>query len=216
MSAIVKPDECRFDPVEHKYYRGLVELPSVTKIITSVWPRSDGAPEDAIEKARLRGTWVDENFEFYLRNGYVVVQVGVPQEYADCLGQAIDWWDANRKGASVECQKRSYGRLYACTPDLIVDGCEILELKSTWEISKTVPAQLGGQGDIHFGIDELDVFPRKLVEPDEGLPVKCGVLHVHRRFKKAQFKEIDYRTAWAQWRCVWNFYRLINGKSPGQ
>lgn len=205
MSAIVKTEECRFDPVEHKYYRGAVELPSITTILKSVWPRTDSAPEDAIEKARLRGEWVDKYFAQYLTEGYVDL-AGVPrtQEWEDCLGQAITFWDAERKGAKVETQNILYGEHEAGTADLIIDGCEIWDLKSTWEISKTVAAQLGGYGDLYTGTDPWR-------HPDDKMK-SCGVLHVHRRYKKAQFRAFDYEDCWNQWRIVRSFWRLINGK----
>ncbi len=204
---IATANECRFDEATHKYYRGSVELPSVTTILKAVWPRTDSAPEDKIEHARLRGEWVDGMLTRYLQGEYLEFPTGsAPQEFMDCLEQAIKWWDSNRKGASVECQKRLFGEFEACTPDLIVDGCEIIELKSTWEISKTVPAQLGGQGDLYSGEVNPDImFIDYKIRT-------CGVLHVHRRFKKAQFKAIDYAEAWRQWRVVRGFWRLINGR----
>ena len=192
----------RYDEGKHQYFRGETPLVSVTQVIHSVWPRTDGAPVDAIERARLRGTWVDEKFMEYLTtDDGLVIPAGTPQEYADCLGQAVNWWEAERAGSSVECQVRLFGEREAGTADLIVNSREIIELKSTWEISKTVPAQLGGYGDL---FDE-----QQTGGSEHGM--KCGVLHVHRRFKKAQFKAVDYPLALGQWRIVRDFYRLING-----
>jgi len=194
-------DLCRYVPETHQYFRGNVELPSITTILKAVWPRDDQAPADKIEGARLRGEFVDKAFTEFLKTGEVTLPAGTRQDWSDCVGQCVDWWQAERAGAKVESQVVLFGEREAGTADLIVDGCEILELKSTWEISCTVPAQLGGYGDLR--------------EYSEGLPhpggIKCGVLHCHKRLKKASFKAIDYVTAWDQWRTVRNFYRLTKG-----
>ncbi len=199
MSAIVEA-VCTFDEATHTYRRGDKILPSVSTIIQAVWPRTDGAPEDMIEKARLRGTFVDEKFMEYLAAGSVTVPAGTPQEYADCLGQACDWWDSERRGAKVECQVRLFGEREAGTADFIINDCEIIDLKSTYEISKTVPAQLGGYGSL---FEETKSDNRHL---------KFGVLHVHKRMKKAKFVETPYDSAISQWEIVRDFYRLVNAK----
>jgi len=196
-------DNCAYDAEKHEYRRNGVLLPSVTGIIHAVWPRTDGAPEDAIEKARLRGTFVDEKFMEYLTSGTVTIPAGTPQEYADCLGQAVNWWDAERKGAKVQCQVQLFGEREAGTADIVVSGHEIIDLKSTYDISKTVPAQLGGYGDLMDEATPLDAD----VEPRI-----VGVLHVHRRLKQAKFVRINYLDALTQWNICRSFFRLVNGK----
>lgn len=197
-------EETRYDEAKHEYWRGSVQLPSVTGIITSVWPRSDGAPESAIENARLRGSWVDEQFMKYLAGEYLDFPTGsIPQEYADCLGQAVRWWEAERKGAKVECQVRLFGEHEAGTLDFIIEDSEIIDLKSTYEVSKTVPAQLGGYGDL---------FDQNRPQECDTEPLTVGVLHVHRRLKQAKFTRINYLEALTHWNIVRGFYRLVNGK----
>ncbi len=196
-------NDCRFDEATHTYWRGLVQLPSVTQIITSVWPRTDNAPADAIEQARLRGEWVDAHFTEYLMTGSTLAPAGTPEKWTDSLGVAIDWWERERKGAKVECQVQLFGYHEAGKADLIVNDCEILELKSTWEISKTVGAQLGGYSSLRS-----ESLPIEFAAVD----YKLGVLHAHYRFKKAQFKPINYELAHQEWLTCRNFWRLINGK----
>lgn len=185
---------CTYDDAAHAYYRGLVRLPSVTGIITEVWPRTDGAPEAAIEHARDRGSWVDAAFTEYLMRGAFEMPAGTPQEFADCLGQAIDWWDAEYDGAQVECQVRLFGQREAGTADMVVEDRTIIDVKSTWEISKTVPAQVGGYAAIR---EESGCFTNRL-----------GVLHVHRRLKKAAYTEINYSEGRRQWAVLRDYWRL--------
>jgi hypothetical protein len=195
---------CTFDPETHVYKCGDTVLPSVSQIITSIWPRSDGAPADAIEGARLRGTFVDSMFMRWLGGQDIEIPAGTDQGWADSLGQAVDYWTAYRKGAKVRCQVQLFGEREAGTCDLIVEESEIIELKCTWEISKMVPAQLGGYSYLNFGPEfELGMENK----------YKVGVLHCHRRLKKAQFKTVDYLTAWSQWILCRSFYRLVNGQS---
>lgn len=192
-------EELRYDADKHQYFRGETPLVSVTGLIRSVWPRTDNAPENAIEKARLRGVWVDSKFEEYLTTGGVAVEADTLQEYDDCLGQAIDWWKAERGGAKVDCQVKLFGEREAGTADYVVEGHSIIDLKSTWEIARTHPAQLGGYSTLRE-------------EMGHGLTDHLGVLHVHRRFKKAQFKEFDWSESCRQWRVLRDCWRLINTK----
>ncbi len=189
MSAVM--EDCRYDAEKHEYWRGDRKLPSITQIIAEVWARRDGAPEDAIEKARLRGEFVDMQFMFWLAGNDLTIQAGIPQEWVDALGQAIDYWNTYRAGSKVQCQVRLFGQDEAGTCDLIIEGTEIVELKSTWEISKTVPAQLGGYGWLH-----------------DTEPMTFGVLHCHKRLKKAKFMPVDSEIALHDWRTVRDFYRL--------
>jgi hypothetical protein len=185
---------CIFDEATHTYTRDGVRLPSITEVITACWPRTDGAPESAIEHARERGVWVDSAFTAYLTDGTVEIPTGTPQEFADCLGMAIDWWDAERGGASVECQVRLFGNKEAGSADLVVDGHSIIDLKATWEISKTVGAQLGGYSTLR---EEMGQYSDHL-----------AILHVHRRLKVAKFVDIHYEEACRQWRVIRDFWRL--------
>lgn len=188
---------CAFDEATHTYTRDGVILSSVTTIIDACWPRSDNAPEAAIERARLRGTWVDAAFTKYLTEGVIEIPEGTPQEYADCLGQAVDWFDAEYGIARVQCQVRLFGQQEAGTADLIVESGPIIDLKSTWQISKTVAAQLGGYSTLG---EESGIVSDSL-----------GVLHVHRRLKKAKFVAIDFTEARRHWKIIRDYWRLIHG-----
>ncbi len=203
----------RYDAEKHAYFRGEHELVSVTRLIGSVWPRTDGAPPDAIEGARMRGSWVDEQFMRWLGGSDIEIPAGTDQGWADALEQAISYWNTYRKGVKVECQVRLFGSHEAGTADLIVEGCEIIELKCTYEISKTVPAQLGGYLDLFSGSSQCSSpfqHTATRTEFDESREIKSGVLHCHKRLKKASFKAIGYLTAWDDWRTCRDFYRLVN------
>lgn len=189
---------CAFDEATHTYTRDGVILPSVTTIIGACWPRSDNAPQAMIDRAGVRGAWVDAALMKYLTMGTVEIPEGTSQEYVDCLGHAIDWWEAERGGAKVECQVRLYGQREAGTADLVVDDHEILDLKSTWDISKTVAAQLGGYSTLR---EESGKFSDCL-----------GVLHVRggKSPKKAAFIEIDYFEGCRQWKVIRDYWRLMH------
>lgn len=191
--------ECVFNEELHQYTRDGVVLHSVTKIIQECLPRTDSAPEEAIYQAGLRGTFVDLAVAEYLRTGEVTVPAGTDRSWVDCVSQAVEWFEKERKGAKIETQLRLFGEHEAGSLDFLVDDFEILDLKATYEINKkTMPIQTGAYGD--------------LLEETRGLPhpagIKIGVLHVNKRFKKAQFRPFDYEQGYQNWRILKSYWRL--------
>jgi hypothetical protein len=202
-------DVCEFDEATHTYTRNGVALPSITRIIDYCIPRSDNAPEDAIETARLRGTWVDEHFAEYLMLGNVEADprefdsIKLYDEYTHCLELAVEWWNKNRYRSRVRTQVRLFGEREAGTADLIVDDHEIIDLKSTYVIdARKVSCQLGGYGDLYSEMNELP-FPGGL---------SFGILHVVKRLKNAQYRPIDRVVAHSDWRTIRNYWRFLHEK----
>jgi hypothetical protein len=181
-----------------------VVLPSVTQIISAVVPRKDGAPPDAIETARLRGTWVDEQFAHWLDGNDIQVGEGVDQSWVDCLGLAIRWWESERLGVKVKAQVRLFGAFECGTADLITEEGEIIDLKATYQLSpKTMAPQLGAYSTLY------DEEPLYLFSGDQIPVTRLAVLHVAKRFKAAQFKSYDYQESRATWRLLRDYWRYI-------
>jgi hypothetical protein len=206
-------DVCEFDEAGHVYTRNGVALPSITRIIDYCIPRSDNAPEDAIEIARLRGTWVDEHFAEYLMLGNVEADprefdsIKLYDEYTHCLELAVEWWNKNRYRSRVRTQVRLFGEREAGTADLIVDDHEIIDLKSTYVIdARKVSCQLGGYGDL--------VMEQAMLESEVTgvVPYDLGILHVVKRLKNAQYRPISGITAHLDWRTIRNYWRFLHEK----
>ncbi len=196
------PSYC--DP-HHIYRRDGIVLPSVTRILDELLPRTDSAPEDAIANAGLRGSWVDAALAQYLTTGNVDVPEAVPDEYKTCLELAVRWWEQNRARSKVQTQVRLFGDREAGTLDLLVDDFEILDLKSTYKIDvKRVTCQLGGYGDLLAYQQYANKYPDEWRDP----PFTYGVLHVVKRLKNAQFKPIEAKEAFRSWRILRDYYRF--------
>ena len=192
---------CDFED-HHAYWDGPDRLPSITHIIKTCLPRTDGAPEAAIEGARLRGVYVDNAIATYLTTGNVTIPETVDVSWRSAIGQAIEWFDTERRGCLVEPQVRLYGDYEAGTTDFIIDMEEIVDLKATYEVAmKTMAPQLGGYGDLYAGPGVCEIMPVKL---------KLGILHANKRFKKAQFHELEFLESWKRWRIIRDYWRMLN------
>lgn len=190
-----------YDDSTHTYARDGQPLVSVTTILGAVLPRKDGAPEIAIERARLRGTAVDLAFSSWIDTGKAVIPAGTElyddqiDEVKHCVQLAIDWWRENRAGVQARAQVRLFGEREAGTADIVTDTetVEIIDLKGTYEISPTHHIQVGAY---------VDLF-------DSPSFAKGGILHVNKRFKKAVYTPVDVGRAIYDWDTCRRFYWLL-------
>jgi len=195
---------CDFND-HHAYWRDGTRLDSVTQIIKHCFPRTDNAPEDAIEGARQRGTFVDSAVAEFLATGNVTIPGwAIDKKWDQSVDQAVNWFRKERPGALVETQTRLYGAREAGSTDFIIDREEIIDLKATYDVyPKTQGIQLGGYAELygeHRGISS------------DLLGLKLAVLHVNKRYKKAQYRPFEASEVVNQWRWTRDYWRLWNQK----
>lgn len=137
----------RFDEVEHKYYVGDKELPSVTEIAKPISSeRLNALQMSLVERARLRGQRCHELAEEYLLLGELDTEE-IEAEYFPYIQQFVLWVKTYRPKV-LFTEKRLFGEEFCGTLDLLceIDGKVInVDYKFTSAIDKkSLSVQLEG------------------------------------------------------------------------
>ena len=137
----------RFDEIEHKYYVGDKELPSVTEIAKPISSeRLNALQMSLVEKARLRGERCHELAEEYLLLGDIDPDE-IEMEYFPFIQQFVLWFKTYRPKV-IFTERKLFGENFAGTLDLIceIDGKIInVDYKFTSAIDKkSLSVQLEG------------------------------------------------------------------------
>lgn len=169
----------KFDEETHKYTFNGEVIPSVTQLLA---PLTDFSmvPEFLLEKKRQFGVMVHEGCEYIVKGeGYD------PDQYENAEIECIEafrvWWEGKTFSTNSHSeQKLLHKKLkYAGTADIIVDGFEIIDIKTRKFNPITDPIQLaayeylwtangGKPGTYHRSILELiPGKPAKLVAAND-------------------------------------------------
>jgi hypothetical protein len=137
----------RFDEVEHKYYVGDKELPSVTEIAKPISSeRLNALQMSLVERARLRGQRCHELAEEYLLLGELDTEE-IEAEYFPYIQQFV-LWAKTYQPKVLFTERRLFGKDFCGTLDLLceIDGKVInVDYKFTSAIDKkSLSVQLEG------------------------------------------------------------------------
>jgi hypothetical protein len=208
MSAVAQQEGVRFDPVEHRYFRGLQELASVTKVIRETWPIKpswDGVDMAVVENARDRGIEVDLLFCSWLSGTLTAIPLGTRTDALDRFAALRTWWNKFKVTSVPNTQLILADDEIAGTCDLAVNvnGLPwIFDLKNTSQLETTHSIQLGAYGELYraqYGV----------------LPAGLGVIHVTQpKDKPASVKVFEYEvgTALSDWQLVRQMWNLVRRK----
>ena len=141
-------DTITFDPEGHRYYSGLTELPSLSKIMRLGGLKSDLSmvPPAVLEKKRVLGNRVHKAIWLYLNDNldWATLDDDVRQ-YVLAATRYVEDSGLDLEGALIERPFGSTRLGYACTPDLVLPGGHVIEWKTTYKIYPDVQIQLAGQ-----------------------------------------------------------------------
>jgi len=202
MSAVA--EAVRFDPDQHRYYRGLQELVSVTKVIRETWPVKpswDGVDQAVIDNARERGVEVDQLFTGWINGTLRSIPAGTREDAVERFLELRKWWLATHGDAQVSAQVILADDEIAGQVDVL--GGFIYDLKNTAQIETTYSMQLGAYADLH--------------EKQFGkLPSGLGVIHVTQakdKPVKVRLVEFDVMIAVNEWRLLRQFWQMVRRKT---
>jgi len=140
-----------FDEKEHKYYWGGVLVPSVTQILQVLYDLSH-IPKHILEAAAARGGATHKMVQLYLQG--ILNESKLSEDLKECLHQFQLFMENPNDGgrfdissAVLEYPMVSGGKFrYAGTPDIIVDGQVIIDIKrrvfNEWFQNYVNPLQL--------------------------------------------------------------------------
>lgn len=136
-----------FDPEQHRYFKGPVELPSLSVILKSAGLTDDfsGVPEWILEHKRQIGQSLHKCIELYFAGTLDrdSIHPDVLPYYAGFEAYVADHKPSLYVSEAPVC---SIEHWVACKPDLVlVAPLEVTEFKTTLKISRFVPIQLAGQ-----------------------------------------------------------------------
>ena len=135
----------RFDPEDHRYFVGEIEIPSLSKVLRlgGISRSLEDVPKEILERKRQIGTATHRAIQLYLSGDldWTTVHPDV-QPYVDGALEYLQRED--RRIVSVETPVGGLTLGYACTPDLHVEG-GLVEWKTTYKIYPEVEVQLSGQ-----------------------------------------------------------------------
>ncbi len=185
-------NDVTFEESTHTYSRGLVTLPSVTTVIKAVFPDELKDIDPAIvESARDRGIEVDRLLTAWL-NGASTIPSGTREDSVELFNKLIDGWPFG----FCETQVILASDDLAGTLDLLLplDGA-IYDLKTTYNVPKYAPLQLGGYCHLY--------------EAEHGkLPLTCGVVHLTKR-QPRKIITYDVTRVTSEFRLLFDFWKMI-------
>lgn len=143
-----------FDQEHHRYTVDGVEYPGITSLIKPLTDY-DKVPEFMLQRAAEFGTAVHEGCEYFLK-GQFDDQFGdryTPAQRLCISGFPIfieehGTWFVDRSKVHSEVKLAHPKLKYAGTPDLIIDGIAIIEIKTREFDKKTDPLQLVAQENL--------------------------------------------------------------------
>lgn len=198
----------RFDPVEHRYYRGLQELHSVTKVIREAWPIKpswDGVDPAVIDNARDRGVEVDTLFSGWLNGTLKAIPAGTREDAKERFLALVSWWSGltvtSKPGAQLLlCDDEIAG---TCDVNVNIGGLpHVWDLKNTAQIESTYSMQLGAYAELY--------------EKKYGALPSVGVIHVTQPKDKpvsVKLVKFDATVAVSEWRLLRQFWGLVRRKA---
>lgn len=154
-----------FDPVKHQYLVDDVVYPSITGLIKPL-THYDSVPEFMMQKAGQFGTNVHKLVQDYLTVGRVDMSTA---EEMICFDGFRKFWDEHSAWHStpliVEKPMFHPKFKYAGTPDIILDGAAIIEIKTRLYNKRTDPLQLSAQEMIWIANGGVKmVYPKFVLE----------------------------------------------------
>lgn len=154
-----------FDAATHKYTVDGVEYPSITTLIKPL-TNYDFVPDFMMKKAGEFGTNVHKAVEDYLM-GTETIAMSMAESV--CFSGFLDFWNEHTAWHSaprIVEQKMHHRKLkYAGTPDIILDGMAIIEIKTRAYNKKTDPLQLAAQEAIWIANGGVKmVYPKFVLE----------------------------------------------------
>ena len=179
-------------PVHFHVYRYGTWLPSVGRILRTVWPPPETLPpEDVLENARLRGVEVDTLFSAYVIGKLQRIPAGTRMDARDLFLKLVYWFDEQHFTRS-ESQILVAGDDHAGTMDLRLDGM-VVDLKCTYDVSDMHRLQTAGYAALAGTLD-------------------AAVLHVTARYPEPRLELLtgtDHHD-WEALLCHWRMLKRRN------
>lgn len=149
---IVEGGVFQFDEQMHRYTVDGVELPGITSLLKPL-TKYDDVPEFMLKKKAAFGRGVHKLVEIFLKgndestNGFSADVWRCFNGFVKFWGEHPKWHDAPR---IIERPMYHPKLKYAGTPDIILDGVAIIELKTREFHKATDPLQLIAQENLHI------------------------------------------------------------------
>ena len=190
-------NEFRFDPIEHRYWLGDEEMPSVTRIIAPLNDFSMVKPDVLARKAKS-GSDIHLTIKLWLDNTLDESTLDEGNKIAlDLINNWLLYDETCQFGVLKEWEKPTYHEKlkYATTPDLVFDEA-IVEIKTRAFNRHVDPVQL---------IAQAKCFP-------EFPPKSLWVLFVDIVNRKIELRRAENKQAWGMFRKLlekWRYDREI-------
>ncbi len=185
-----------FEESTHTYTRGLVTLPSVTTVIKAVFPDElKDIDAEVVANARDRGIEVDKLLTAWLK-GATAIPSGIREDSVELFNKLIDHWPFGEAQSQVILASDDL----AGTVD-ILPSMSIFDLKTTYNVPKYAPLQLGGYCHLY--------------EAEHGkLPLTCGVVHLTKR-QPRKIVTYDVTRVVSEFRLLFDFWKMIQRYQKG-
>ena len=184
----------RFCAEHHRFYVGMKELPSVTKVLRSCWPVKpdfSAAPPDVLENARQRGVELDGLLSVYVAGKLDAIPAGTREDVAALFFKAQPWLDAE---LPLRSQVMVTDGSIAGFADFVSDKTlTVIDLKTTYDIEPYYAIQVGAYLDLYEEQSGNEV-------------VRAGILHVTARFAQPKWIPLnvdEIRRDWQILRRTW-------------
>lgn len=169
MESLVIQGDVQFNRATHEYLHlpTKKKLVSVSSIIKTVYAKKswDGVDEAVIENARERGMKVDDYLATYITTGRVEIHEDERDDVKERVGIAVDLLEKHYgQRRKTESQVIVYDPdlgIAGCA-DIVIDGEEVVDLKSTYSPEVDWMLQIGGYAWLgkYFRTSILHVSPR--------------------------------------------------------
>lgn len=185
---------------EHRYWRGVQELTSISSILR-LWPIKpdwDTVDPAVIANANERGREVDTLLTAWIAGQLQKIPAGYREDSVELFKKLLAW-DHLHAIPSPQSQVILADDEIAGTADIVGDGI-IADLKTVYSLQPTYGLQLGGYCHLY--------------EAQHGkLPHTCGIIHVTKRFSEPKWVPFDVSIVVSEFRTLLAFWRLVKRKA---